>query len=47
MLSFGAQLQQQLGVPVGILVGAVGGTPSGFWLSEEAYNADAAVKLRW
>lgn len=38
--AFGLQLQQQLGVPVGLLVGAVGGTPSGFWLSEQAFADD-------
>jgi sialate O-acetylesterase len=35
-------LQKDLGVPVGLIVGAVGGTPSGFWLSEETFRADAA-----
>ena len=39
--SFGLALQQKLDVPVGLLVGAAGGTPSGHWLSEEAYAADA------
>jgi sialate O-acetylesterase len=29
-------------VPIGLMVGAVGGTPSGFWLSEEMYRSDAA-----
>ena len=42
--AFGQALQQQLDVPVGLLVGAVGGTPSGFWLSEAAYAADAPCK---
>ena len=41
---FGLRLQKELDVPVGLMVGAVGGTPSGFWLSEEAYRADAACK---
>jgi sialate O-acetylesterase len=41
LFSFGLPLQQKLDVPVGLLVGAVGGTPSGYWLSEEAYKADA------
>jgi len=27
-------------VPVGLMVGAVGGTPSGFWLSEEMYRSN-------
>jgi sialate O-acetylesterase len=44
LFSFGLPLQQKLDMPVGLLVGAVGGTPSGFWLSEEAYANDAACK---
>ena len=42
LYSFGMQLQQELDVPVGLMVGAVGGTPSGLWLTEEMYKADAA-----
>jgi sialate O-acetylesterase len=41
LFSFGLPLQKQLDVPVGLMVGAVGGTPSGYWLSEEMYRADA------
>lgn len=44
LFSFGQPLQRELNVPVGLLVGAVGGTPSGFWLSQEAYEADPACK---
>jgi sialate O-acetylesterase len=44
LFSFGVPLQKDLDVPLGLLVGAVGGTPSGFWLSEEMYQADAACK---
>ena len=44
LFSFGLRLQQELGVPVGLLCGAVGGTPSGYWLSEAAYKADAACQ---
>lgn len=44
LFSFGMSLQKELDVPVGLLVGAVGGTPSGYWLSEEAYQSDAACK---
>ncbi len=44
LLSFGAPLQKELGVPVGLIVGAVGGTPSGRWLSPEAFEADAACR---
>src|SRR5262249_39191993 len=44
LLAFGLRLHQELGVPVGLMLGAVGGTPSGYWLSEEAYQADDACK---
>jgi sialate O-acetylesterase len=44
LFAFGVRLQQDLDVPVGIMVGAVGGTPSGYWLSEAAYESDAACK---
>ena len=42
LFSFGFVLQREIGVPVGLMVGAVGGTPSGFWLSEEMYRGDEA-----
>lgn len=42
LFSFGHRLPEQLNVPVGLMVGAVGGTPSGFWLSEEMYKDDKA-----
>jgi sialate O-acetylesterase len=42
--AFGLKLQKELDVPVGLMVGAIGGTPSGSWLSEEAYRSDAACK---
>lgn len=44
LFSFGVPLQKELNIPVGLMVGAVGGTPSGYWLSEEMYNADPACK---
>jgi len=44
LFSFGARLQEELDVPVGLMAGAVGGTPSGNWLSQEAFNADAACQ---
>ncbi len=44
LFSFGQPLQQQLDVPVGLLVGAVGGTPSGYWISQQAFDADEAIK---
>lgn len=42
LFSFGFPLQKELDVPVGLMVGAVGGTPSGFWLSEDMLRSDAA-----
>ena len=44
LFAFGCRLHLALKVPVGLMVGAVGGTPSGFWLSERAYAEDAACK---
>jgi sialate O-acetylesterase len=44
LLSFGIPLQTDLNVPVGLLVGAAGGKPSGFFLSEEAFNSDPACQ---
>ena len=46
LFSFGFRLQQELKVPVGIMVGAVGGTPSGYWLTEEMYRSDAACQAQ-
>ena len=42
LFSFGFPLQKEIGVPLGLMVGAVGGTPSGFWLSDEMYRSDVA-----
>lgn len=44
LFAFGQRLQQELGVPVGLIVGAVGGTPSGRWLTEEMLKQDAACQ---
>lgn len=38
--SFGLNLHQKLKIPVGLIVGAVGGTPSGMWLSEAMAEAN-------
>lgn len=35
LFSFGQRLQEELDVPVGLVLGAVGGTPSGRWLTDE------------
>ena len=42
LFSFGLPLNKQLSVPVGLMVGAKDGSPSGPWLSEQMYRADAA-----
>ncbi|MEI6646059.1 MAG: hypothetical protein WCP12_08475 [bacterium] len=44
LFAFGARLQPEIDVPVGLMVGAVGGTPSGYWLTEEMYRGDAACQ---
>ncbi len=35
--AFGERLQRELDVPIGLIVGAVGGTPSGFWIPPDTY----------
>ena len=45
LFSFGVALQKEIDVPVGLMVGAVGGTPSGSWLSEEMYRSDPACAV--
>ncbi len=42
LFPFGLRMQEDLKVPVGLMMGCVGGTPSGFWLTEEMYRSDAA-----
>jgi len=44
LFPFGVRLHEELKVPVGLMLGAVGGTPSGYWLTEEMYQADAGCK---
>jgi len=44
LFSFGLPLQKELDVPVGLMVGAVGGTSSGYWISQEALDADPACQ---
>lgn len=46
LFPFGARLQAELDVPVGLLLAAVGGTPSGYWLTEEMYRSDAACQAQ-
>lgn len=44
LFAFGERLQGDLDVPVGLILGAVGGTPSGYWLTEEMFSSDAACQ---
>lgn len=44
LFAFGQPLQRELNVPVGLMAGAVSGTPSGNWLSERAYRSDTACQ---
>ena len=44
LFAFGVKLHEELDVPVGLMVGAAGGTPSGAWLSEAALAADPAIQ---
>lgn len=46
LFAFGSRLHTELDVPVGLLVGAVGGTPSGYWLTEEMYRSDEACQAQ-
>jgi sialate O-acetylesterase len=40
LFAMAVRLHEELDVPVGMMLGAVGGTPSGAWLSPEALAAD-------
>jgi sialate O-acetylesterase len=44
--AFGFRLHQELGIPVGLMVGAAGGTPSGRWLSPAMAKADKALSAK-
>ncbi len=41
---FGVMLQRELGVPVGVMQGAVRGTPSGDWIPEDAIAGSAEIQ---
>lgn len=41
---FGLYLQKELNVPVGVVLGAIGGTPSGRWLSPEMFESNPACQ---
>jgi len=40
LFAFGQRLQEDLDVPVGLILGAVGGTPSGRWMTADMFAAD-------
>lgn len=44
LFAFGERIHRELDVPVGLLVGAVGGTPSGAWIPKETYDTSALIK---
>lgn len=46
LFAYGALLHAELGVPVGLMLGAVGGTPSGYWLTEDMFKEDAACQAQ-
>ncbi|MBK8091086.1 MAG: hypothetical protein IPK32_03565 [Verrucomicrobiaceae bacterium] len=46
LFAFGSRLHTDLDVPVGLMLGAVGGTPSGYWLTEEMYRGDVACQAQ-
>lgn len=44
LFAFGERLHRDLDVPVGMIVGAVGGTPSGFWIPSEIFDSSTKAK---
>ncbi|MCR9120139.1 MAG: sialate O-acetylesterase [bacterium] len=44
LFAFGQRLQADIDVPVGLILGAVGGTPSGRWLTDEMLASDPKTK---
>ncbi|MCE0496358.1 MAG: sialate O-acetylesterase [Methylacidiphilales bacterium] len=47
---FGMLLQKELNVPVGVMEGAQGGTPSLYFISQQAFNADPTIQpllVKW
>ena len=41
---FGVQLQKELDVPVGLVIGAIGGTPAAPWIPADAYAHDSEFR---
>lgn len=46
LFACGSRLQSELDVPIGLMLGAVGGTPSGYWLTDDMYRSDAACQAQ-
>ena len=44
LFAFGHRLHKELNVPVGLIVGAVGGTPSGMWTPRTYFENDESCK---
>ena len=44
LFPFGERLQRELGVPIGLILGAVGGTPSGYWIPPETFASSQKCK---
>ncbi len=44
LFAFGERLHRDLDVPIGMIVGAVGGTPSGYWIPAEIYESSEKAK---
>lgn len=44
LFPFGERLQRELDVPIGLILGAVGGTPSGYWIPSEIYESSGRCK---
>ena len=44
LFEFGVQLHAELKVPVGLMVGAEGGTASWVWIPRDAFNRDEAIQ---
>lgn len=44
LFPFGERLQRELEVPVGLIVGAVGGTPSGSWIPPQTFAGSTACQ---
>ena len=44
LFPFGERLHRELDVPIGLILGAVGGTPSGYWIPSETFASSEKCK---